>query len=151
MFEWLDGREKRSAIARLNSYRRQIRTWQRQAEELPNYGRTNMPAVKLADYLDYDEWELEGFETADELAESIEARRALIAEKVSASQDRFRMQHPPRRTGRVGRPRQERLLYGQHVYLVTVFNHGQGALFSGYVAEVATDAEPTHIEEWGEY
>lgn len=153
MFDNLTGTEKRSAVALLNGYNRQIAAWQRDADKLKGVG-----SVELRDYIGYSELETNDYTSLADFRVSLQARRATLDTRVNAQRERMREREQlqaararARRQGkgRRGRPRSHLLTYGQYVYFAVAFNHGQGAGFRGYdVDERGPEADFTHIEEW---
>lgn len=157
----MSGQDARRAQAALNNYKSTVRSWQTQAEDLPNYDRIG--AVDLWTYLGYTPDELAGYTTYDQFAASIRARRDLIKDKVTAMRDRhIARERKVAKNIRAriktttgysirGRPSLPLLKEGQYVYLAVAYNNGQGAGFEGYSAggETATPAfRPTDITSW---
>lgn len=134
-FSNLTPRERRSAQAYLNNFNSSIRKWDRQASTLPQNG-----GVSLASYLGYTDQSLAEFTSISQVVASIQAKRAEIDAKVQQQRQMTAM-------GRGGHGRG--LNYGQYVWMVTAYNHGQGARYQGYTAEeIEPSVEMTDIEEW---
>lgn len=134
-FANLTPRERRSAQAYLNNFNSSIRKWDRQASTLPQNG-----GVSLAPYLGYTDQALAEFTSISQVVASIQAKRAEIDEKVQQQRQAAAM-------GRGGHGRG--MNYGQYVWVVTAYNHGQGARYQGYTAEeLEPNVEMTDIEEW---
>lgn len=134
-FTNLTPRERRSAQAYLNNFNSSIRKWDRQASTLPQNGE-----VSLAPYLGYAVQALAEFTSLSQVVASIQAKRAEIDAKVQQQ----------RQTAAMGRSGHGRgLTYGQYVWMVTAYNHGQGARYQGYTAEeIEPSVEMTDIEDW---
>lgn len=131
----LTPRERRSAQAYLNNFNSSIRKWDRQASTLPQNG-----GVSLAQYLGYTDQALGEFTSIAQVVASIQAKRGEINAKVQQQRQMAAM-------GAGGHGR--RLNYGQYVWMVTAYNHGQGARYQGYTAEeIEPSVEMTDIEEW---
>ena len=156
MFDKLTGTEKRSAVALLNGYNRQITAWQRDADQLKNVG-----SVDLRDYIGYTDMETNEFTSLADFRLSLEARRKSIDDRVVRQREymrirnreesqaaRFRRAISRKKNSRRGRPRESLLKYGQYVYFAVAFNHGQGAFFLGYDVDEKAGFTPTKIEEW---
>lgn len=127
--------ERRSAQAYLNNFNSSIRKWDRQASTLPQNG-----WVSLAAYLGYTDQTLAEFTSISQVVASIQAKRAEIDAKVQQQRQMTAM-------GRGGHGR--RMNYGQYVWMVTAYNHGQGARYQGYTAEeIEPTVEMTDIEDW---
>lgn len=134
-FTSMSPRERRSAQAILNNYNRTIRLWDTSAALLPQNG-----GVSLRPYLGFTDEALGGFQSYEQFRTAVYARRAEIAAKVETSKQRASI-------SRVGHGRG--LTYGQRVWMVTAYNHGQGAYFQGYSAEeLEPSVEMTEIEDW---
>ena len=131
----LTPRERRSAQAYLNNFNSSIRKWDRQASTLPQNG-----GVLLGPYLGYTDQALAEFTSTSQVVASIQAKRAEIDAKVQQQ----------RQTSSMGRGGHGRgLNYGQYVWMVTAYNHGQGARYQGYTAEeIEPSVEMTDIEAW---
>lgn len=128
-------RERRSAQAVLNNYNRSIRLWDASAVTLPQNG-----GVSLEPYLSFTDEALAGFQTYEQFRTAVHARRAEIDAKVEASKQRASISRDGHGRG---------LTHGQLVWLVTAYNHGQGAYFQGYSAEeLEPSVEMTEIEDW---
>lgn len=131
----LTPRERRSAQAYLNNFNSSIRKWDRQASTLPQNG-----GVLLGPYLGYTDQALAEFTSLSQVVASIQAKRDEIAAKVQQQRQATYM-------GRGGHGRG--LNYGQYVWMVTAYNHGQGARYQGYTAEeIEPYVEMTDIEDW---
>lgn len=134
-FTNLTPRERRSAQAYLNNFNSSIRKWDRQASTLPQNG-----GVSLAQYLGYTVQQLAEFTSLSQVVASIQARRAEVDAKVQQQRQLTAM-------GRGGHGRG--LNYGQYVWMLTAYNHGQGARYQGYTAEeIEPTVEMTDIEDW---
>lgn len=131
----LTPRERRSAQAHLNNFNSSIRKWDRQASTLPQNG-----GVLLGAYLGYTDQALAEFTSISQVVASIQAKRAEIDAKV----------HQQRQFTAMGRGGHGRgLNYGQYVWMVTAYNHGQGAKYQGYTAEeIEPLVEMTDMEDW---
>lgn len=131
----LTPRERRSAQAYLNNFISSIRKWDRQASTLPQNG-----GVLLGSYLGYTDQALAEFTSISQVVASIQAKRAEIDAKVQ-------QQRQAAATGRGGHGRG--MNYGQYVWMVTAYNHGQGARYQGYTAEeIEPTVEMTDIGDW---
>lgn len=134
-FASMSPRERRSAQAILNNYNRSIRLWDTTASLLPQNG-----GVSLAPYLGFSDSALADFQTYEQFRSAVYARRAEIDAKVETSKQRASLS-----SGGHGRG----LTYGQRVWMVTAYNHGEGAHFQGYSAEeLEPSVEMTEIEDW---
>ena len=138
--------ERQKAAGLLRSYNNAIRRWQREAEDLPNYGAYNVNPVDLSQWLSFTSEDMEAFESLADVQDAIDARLELIDERVEAQRDRYKTRERVTSHRKRGRPRE--LKYGQFVYFATAYNHGAGAGLYGYVAEEASIYDPTHIDEW---
>lgn len=128
-------RERRSAQAILNTYNRSIRLWDNSAASLPQNG-----GVSLKQYLGFSDSALADFQNYEQFRTAVYARRAEIDAKVETSKQRASLS-----SGGHGRG----LTYGQRVWMVTAYNHGEGAHFQGYSAEeLEPSVEMTEIEDW---
>lgn len=128
-------RERRSAQAILNNYNRSIRSWDASASALPQNG-----GVSLKPYLGFSDSALADFQTYEQFRGAVYARRAEIEAKVEVSKQRADISSEGHGRG---------LTYGQRVWMVTAYNHGQGAYFQGYsVEEIEPSVEMTEIEDW---
>lgn len=131
----LSPRDRRSAQAYLNGYNSRVRAWDRQAALLPQNG-----GVSLLPYIGFSASALTEFTTVKQFRAAIEARLFEIDIKVQAQKQRAAMS-----PGGHGRG----MSYGQYVWMLTVYNHGQGARFMGYSAEeIEPSIEITDIEDW---
>lgn len=91
-------------------------------------------------YLGFADEALAGFQTYEQFRTAVYARRAEIDAKVEASKQRASISRDGHGRG---------LTYGQRVWVVTAYNHGQGAYFQGYSAEeLEPSVEMTEIEDW---
>lgn len=134
-FTSMSPRERRSAQAILNNYNRSIRLWDASAATLPQNS-----GLSLRPYLGFADEALAGFQTYEQFRTAVYARRATIDAKVEVSKQRASVSK-----GSHGRG----LTYGQRVWMVTAYNHGEGAYFQGYSAEeLEPSAEMTEIEDW---
>lgn len=96
--------------------------------------------VSLAPYLGYTVQALAEFTSLSQVVASIQAKRAEIDTKVQQQRQATAM-------GRGGHGRG--LNYGQYVWMLTAYNHGQGARYQGYTAEeIEPSVEMTDIEDW---
>lgn len=134
-FTSMSPRERRSAQAILNNYNRSIRLWDASAATLPQNG-----GVSLRPYLSFADEALAGFQTYEQFRSAVYARRTEIGAKVEISKQRASISREGHGRG---------LTYGQRVWMVTAYNHGQGAYFQGYSAEeIEPSVEMTEIEDW---
>lgn len=134
-FTGMTPRERRSAQAILNNYNRSIRLWDASAASLPQNG-----GVSLKPYLGFSDAALADFQTYEQFRIAVYARRAEINAKVEVSKQRASISRDGHGRG---------LTYGQRVWMVTAYNHGQGAYFQGYsVEEIEPSVELTEIEDW---
>lgn len=134
-FTSMSPRERRSAQAILNNYNRSIRLWDASAATLPQNG-----GVSLRPYLSFADEALAGFHTYEQFRSAVYARRTEIDAKVEISKQRTSISREGHGRG---------LTYGQRVWMVTAYNHGQGAYFQGYSAEeIEPSIEMTEIEDW---
>ena len=94
----------------------------------------------LGPYLGYTDQALAEFTSLSQVVASIQARRAEIDAKVQQQ----------RQASAMGRGRHGvGLNYGQYVWMVTAYNHGQGARYQGYIVEeIEPSVEMTDIEDW---
>lgn len=134
-FTSMSPRERRSAQAILNNYNRSIRLWDASAALLPQNS-----GLSLRPYLGFTDEALAGFQTYEQFRTAVYARRATIDAKVEISRQRAAVSK-----GGHGRG----LTYGQRVWMVTAYNHGEGAYFQGYSPEeLEPSVEMTEIEDW---
>lgn len=156
MFENLTGTEKRSAVALLNGYNRQIAAWQRDADKLKGVG-----SVNLRDYIGYTTLETNEYTSLSDFRTSLAARRKSIKDRVVRQQEYMRVRNREesqaarvrraisgKKSSQRGRPREHLLKYGQYVYFAVAYNHGMGAFFLGYDVDEKGDFGPTEIEDW---
>lgn len=134
-FASMSSRERRSAQAILNNYNRSIRLWDASAATLPQNG-----GVSLRPYLGFADEALADFQSYEQFRAAVYARRAEIGAKVETAKQRASISRDGHGQG---------LTYGQRVWMVTAYNHGQGAYFQGYSAEeLEPSVEMTEIEDW---
>lgn len=134
-FTSMSPRDRRSAQAILNNYNRSIRLWDASAALLPQNG-----GVSLRPYLSFIDESLARFQTYGQFRAAVYARRAEIEAKVETSKQRASISRDGHGRG---------LTYGQRVWMVTAYNHGQGAYFQGYSPEeLEPSVEMTDIEDW---
>lgn len=156
VFDNLLGKDKRSAVALLNGYNRQIAAWQRDADQLKGVG-----SVDLKDYIGYTDLETNEYTSLSDFRLSLEARRKSIDDRVTRQREYMRIRNREesqaarvrraisgKTSTRQGRPKEHLLKYGQYVYFAVAYNHGQGAFFLGYDVDEKGDFGPTAIEEW---
>lgn len=155
-----NGRERQRATLALNRWRQKYRSWERQADQLPNI-QSMGGHVDFGLYLDYTTEELAVYKDYNTFAVALQARESDIDARVQASIQRLSAQQALERSSAAakaaargvkrgrGRPRgRSTLRYGQHVYLILGYNHGQGANFNRYIAEAPPVYEVEPYEEW---
>lgn len=128
--------ERRSAQAILNGYNRRLRKWEREAALLPNIAYMG-GTVDFSRYIGFSDQVLARFTTLQQVRHALDTMKADIQDRIDAQKDRIRA-----RDGRVG------LLDGQFVYFAIGYNHGNGAMFRGYVAEKADPYTEVVYDEW---
>lgn len=128
--------ERRSAQAILNGYNRRLRTWERQAALLPNIAYMG-GTVDFSRYIGFSDQVLGRFTSLQQFRHAVDTMTADIKDRIAWQKERKRT-----RDGKNG------LLDGQYVYFAIGYNHGNGAMFRGYVAEKADPYTEVEFDKW---